>query len=668
MDNNTNASSKTDGSGPIYIEEKITKTGGDPIIKKYLQGRLLGKGGFAKCYEITSLDTKKVLAAKIICKATLNKSRAKQKLISEIKIHKSIRHPNVVGFEHVFEDQENVYILLELCSNQSMHDLLKRRKRLTELEVQSYVIQMINGLKYLHGRKIIHRDLKLGNLFLNDKMELKLGDFGLAAKLEFDGEKRRTVCGTPNYIAPEIIEGKTGHSYEVDTWSLGVIIYTLIVGRPPFETSDVKLTYKKIKACSYTFPEQSSISENAKDLIIKMLNLDASKRPSLDDILQHPFLKSGVNVPKLLPASTLTRAPSSHFLDKFCPPENLVKVPLQPPREVETAPLGVPKGSRFVNTLKNNLVGSDKPTVHSPHSATTQATQAHTNENINSVPCLDRPSTKDKGLNFAKTGAWQSGLNSAQSLKDISRPHSVQQKDFRSTQGFKTTINPMTSLGNRLRGTGVSGGISRDRTTTSSNEIWVKKWVDYSSKYGMGYVLSNGTTGVFFNDNTKILLDSKGEQFNYVQRNRVENQDVVNSYSTTEYPKEIQKKITLLNHFRKYLDGNEQGVVESNNTQESVNTASIYVKKWVKTKSATLFRLSNKTVQVNFTDKTEIILNSENKQVTYVNKKGERNNFPLATALENNNADMTKRLKYAKDLLASMINGTQPSQMPTLNL
>lgn len=95
---------------------------------------------------------------------------------------------------------------------------------------------MINALKYLHSNKIIHRDLKLGNLFISEKMELKLGDFGLATKLDFDGEKKKTICGTPNYIAPEILDGKIGHSFEVDIWSLGVIIYTLLIGKPPFET------------------------------------------------------------------------------------------------------------------------------------------------------------------------------------------------------------------------------------------------------------------------------------------------------------------------------------------------------------------------------------------------------------------------------------------------
>ena len=95
-------------------------------------------------------------------------------------------------------------------------------------------MQIIAALKYLHTHRIIHRDLKLGNLFLSGKMEIKIGDFGLATKLEFDGERKRTICGTPNYIAPEILEAKQGHSYEVDIWSLGVVLYTMLIGRPPF--------------------------------------------------------------------------------------------------------------------------------------------------------------------------------------------------------------------------------------------------------------------------------------------------------------------------------------------------------------------------------------------------------------------------------------------------
>ena len=124
----------TETTGTL-IEEKIVKVNGDVALRRYTKGRFLGKGGFARVYEIVNQDSSKHYAGKIVAKASLTKSRAKQKLMSEIKIHRSLRHEYVVGFEHFFEDNDNVYILLELCENQTMSELLKRRKRLTELEV-----------------------------------------------------------------------------------------------------------------------------------------------------------------------------------------------------------------------------------------------------------------------------------------------------------------------------------------------------------------------------------------------------------------------------------------------------------------------------------------------------------------------------------------------------
>ena len=158
-------------------------------------------------------------------------------------------------------------------------------------------------------------------------MEIKLGDFGLATKLEFDGEKKKTICGTPNYIAPEILEGKTGHSYEVDVWSLGVVMYflilinlmfffsyTLLVGKPPFETPEVKSTYKKIRMNSYSFPEHVPLSDSSKNLITKIFNLDPSKRPTLDEIMEHPFMNHGGTIPRVLPYSTLACPPSASYI------------------------------------------------------------------------------------------------------------------------------------------------------------------------------------------------------------------------------------------------------------------------------------------------------------------------------------------------------------------
>lgn len=154
-----------------------------------------------------------------------------------------------------------------------MSELIKRRKKLSEAEARYYLSQIVSSLLYLHENLVIHRDLKLGNLFIGSDMKIKVGDFGLATKLTHYQERRKTICGTPNYIAPEILEGKEGHSFPVDTWSTGVILFTLLIGKPPFESKDVKSTYKRILANSYSYPEHAPISTNAKKLIGELLQV-----------------------------------------------------------------------------------------------------------------------------------------------------------------------------------------------------------------------------------------------------------------------------------------------------------------------------------------------------------------------------------------------------------
>lgn len=166
-------------------------------------------------------------------------------MYAEIKIHRSLSHPNIVQFGDCFEDSENVYMTLELCEAGSLMDMLRKRRRFTEPEARFFMVQLIGACHYMHVNQVIHRDLKLGNLFLDHEMNVKVGDFGLAALIENPGERKKTICGTPNYIAPEVLfDTANGHSFEVDTWSIGVILYTLVIGKPPFQTKEVKTIYK----------------------------------------------------------------------------------------------------------------------------------------------------------------------------------------------------------------------------------------------------------------------------------------------------------------------------------------------------------------------------------------------------------------------------------------
>lgn len=154
---------------------------------------------------------------------------------TELQIHAKMRHPNIVEFHRAFTFKESTYVVLELCSNGSVMDMVKKRRCLTLPEVRRYTVQLCGAIKYMHARNVLHRDLKMGNLFLDHDMNLKIGDFGLAAVLvspeeykrglyENAKKRRTTLCGTPNYIAPEILEKGKGHDYKVDVWAIGVIL------------------------------------------------------------------------------------------------------------------------------------------------------------------------------------------------------------------------------------------------------------------------------------------------------------------------------------------------------------------------------------------------------------------------------------------------------------
>ncbi|XP_073843773.1 serine/threonine-protein kinase polo [Musca autumnalis] len=312
--------------------------------KTYKRMRFFGKGGFAKCYEIIDVVTNDVYAGKIVSKKLMMKHNQKEKMTQEITIHRSLNHANIVKFHGFFEDSFNIYIVLELCKKRSMMELHKRRKTITEYECRYYIYQIIQGVKYLHDNRIIHRDLKLGNLFLNDMLHVKIGDFGLATRIEYDGERKRTLCGTPNYIAPEILT-KKGHSYEVDIWSIGCVMYTLLVGQPPFETKTLKDTYSKIKKCDYRVP--SYLRKSAADMVISMLQSNPENRPTIGDLLHFEFLSSSP-VPMFLPSSCLTMAPRLE-LNETVDHENAQRKPL-------TEFNGIKDDTRLESTfLKNNL-------------------------------------------------------------------------------------------------------------------------------------------------------------------------------------------------------------------------------------------------------------------------------------------------------------------------
>lgn len=392
----------------------------------------------------------------MVDKETLTKARAKNKLLAEIKIHRSLQHRYIVGFETFFEDRTNVYIILELCSSQTLMELVKRRKHLSEPETAYFMLQLIDAVRYLHANNIIHRDLKLGNLFLTENMEIRVGDLGLATQLAFKDERKRTVCGTPNYIAPEILDGKDGHSFEVDTWALGVILYTLIIGKPPFETADVKSTYKKIRENDYAFPAEPKISAEAKDLITRILRTVPSTRPSLDAIAQHPFF-------------TGPRA----FFPTSLPQTALQQLPLFAPEELVS-------GARIVQDMFGRPTGglisrSSRSTAAPANISAAEASATASAPTANSFPGPLPP------IQIPRSSSSGSENNTPQSSDPASgyRPSSSHQlrtavdkeNDFSSAAFRGKQVSVSGSAGNRSTGSERSLGGTDSVATTNPADI-----------------------------------------------------------------------------------------------------------------------------------------------------------------------------------------------------
>ncbi|KAM5255648.1 serine/threonine-protein kinase PLK4 isoform 2-T2 [Ctenodactylus gundi] len=257
-------------------------------IEDFKVGNLLGKGSFAGVYRAESIHTGLEVAIKMIDKKAMYKAGMVQRVQNEVKIHCQLKHPSILELYNYFEDNNYVYLVLEMCHNGEMNRYLKNRmKPFSENEARHFMHQIITGMLYLHSHGILHRDLTLSNLLLTHNMNIKIADFGLATQLKMPHEKHYTLCGTPNYISPEIAT-RSAHGLESDVWSLGCMFYTLLIGRPPFDTDTVKNTLNKVVLADYEVP--TFLSREAKDLIHQLLRRNPADRLSLSSVLDHPFM------------------------------------------------------------------------------------------------------------------------------------------------------------------------------------------------------------------------------------------------------------------------------------------------------------------------------------------------------------------------------------------
>ena len=215
-------------------------------------------------------------------------SRMTQRVEHEVQIHYQLKHPSILELYTFFEDKNYVYLVLELCHNGEMQRYLKaRQKCLDEDEARHYLKQVVDGMIYLHSHSILHRDLTLSNLLLTKDMNVKIADFGLATQLNIPDEKHFTMCGTPNFISPEIAS-RNAHGLEADVWSLGCMMYTFLTGKPPFDTDGIRNTLNKVVLAEFEMPKY--LSPEAQDLITCLLKKNPMDRIALSKVLEHPFM------------------------------------------------------------------------------------------------------------------------------------------------------------------------------------------------------------------------------------------------------------------------------------------------------------------------------------------------------------------------------------------
>lgn len=251
-------------------------------VGKYEVGRTIGEGTFAKVKFAQNTETGESVAMKILDRSTIIKHKMADQIKREISIMKLVRHPYVVRLYEVLASRTKIYIILEFITGGELFDKIVQNGRLSETESRKYFQQLIDGVDYCHSKGVFHRDLKPENLLLDSQGNLKISDFGLSALPEQGVSILRTTCGTPNYVAPEVLGHKGYDGAVADVWSCGVILYVLIAGYLPFDELDLTTLYSKIEKAEFSCPSWFPVG--AKSLIHRMLDPNPETRVRVEEI------------------------------------------------------------------------------------------------------------------------------------------------------------------------------------------------------------------------------------------------------------------------------------------------------------------------------------------------------------------------------------------------
>ena len=303
-----------------------------------LNGTALGTGGFGKVYKVRHKVSKNVYAIKVVSKAKILENNLCEQMRLEVRIMYSLNHEHIIKLFNHFEDDEHFYLIVEYAPRGHLYEKLKTMSRLPERLVAQYMREIISAVEYLHSTNppIIHRDIKPENILLDPKERAKLCDFGWSNFFN-PNTKRMTYCGTPDYLAPEMIN-KAGHDQRIDLWNLGVLLFELLTGSPPFQGANQEELFQNITRLKIQYPKD--FPKMAKDLVTKLLKVNPKDRISLKAALDHPWFRSNAEIRPVITRSVKIKKqlPTlDHDLDEedFEPVSRISKVN----REEKKAPI-----------------------------------------------------------------------------------------------------------------------------------------------------------------------------------------------------------------------------------------------------------------------------------------------------------------------------------------
>ena len=278
-------------SNTVFSTHKKVK---DVKLEDFKVLKVIGRGSFGKVCLVEYLPTHETFAMKSLKKDLLIEQEQIENTLLEKEILQTIDYPLLCGLVFCFQTEERIYFVMPFLSGGELFQHLRKFRTFDEDKVRFYGAQIALALEYLHSKGIVYRDLKPENILMDEDGYLKLADFGMAKKLKED-EKAMSFCGTPEYLAPEIITME-GHDKMADWWSFGILLFEMLCGLPPFYVENLDKMYDMIKNNPVKFPKRISLSEDAKDIIKKLLEKNPKKRlgahNGIEEIKKHPFFAS----------------------------------------------------------------------------------------------------------------------------------------------------------------------------------------------------------------------------------------------------------------------------------------------------------------------------------------------------------------------------------------